>query len=100
MGVFDQIWLSHVLPPNKSPPATEYVTSSQATPPNCSGSLPGVIMGTVWFIPENVSVYIACIIYKYDRFILYRTATYSHTAIYSHTDQNARDATFIWGIIE
>ena len=31
------------------------------------------------------------IIYKYDLFKLYRTA------IYSHTDQNARDATFIWG---
>ena len=49
---------------------------------------------------RNSLIYTACIIYKYDRFILYRTATYSHTAIYSHTDQNARDATFIWGIIE
>ena len=35
-------------------------------------------------------IYTAYIIYKYDLFILYPTA-----AIYSHTDQNARDATFI-----
>ena len=61
MGVFNQIWLSHVLPPNKSPPATEYVTSSQATPPNCSGSLPGVISHFLveeffkpYFLPEKM----------------------------------------------
>ena len=38
----------------------------------------------------TVLIYTACIIYKYDRFILYRTATYSHTAIYSHTDQKRK----------
>ena len=65
MGVFDQIWLSHVLPPNKSPPATEYVTSSQATPPNCSGSLPGVKVVITrldsWYVCIHVNEAIICI---------------------------------------
>ena len=37
-------------------------------------------------------IYTAYIIYKYDLFILYRTA-----AIYSHTDQNARDMRHLYG---
>ena len=40
---------------------------------------------------ESSLFHTANIIYKYDIFNLYRNATYSHT------DQNARDATFIWG---